>query len=212
MKRALSTIVLMALLWLPDVAVAHSDAELEEWLRDYAAGHQAVLRSGNGAAALQYPWLLENMKERHPCREVIGTWDEEACRVPEPEPAAVASSAPSSGSRSGGSVSSGMGSGVEQWRGLVEAYFPGDQVGIALCIMAAESGGNPSAENPRSSAAGLFQFLKSTWDSMVPSDVTGGSYSSGQVFNAEANIRAAAWLSQNVGWSQWSPWNRGACH
>ena len=105
-----------------------------------------------------------------------------------------------------------MGSGVEQWRGLVEAYFPAGEVGIALCIMAAESGGNPNAENPRSSAAGLFQFLKSTWDSMVPGDVTGGSYSSGQVFNAEANIRAAAWLSQNVGWSQWSPWNRGACH
>lgn len=82
-------------------------------------------------------------------------------------------------------------------------YFNAADVNHALCILALESKGNPNALNPRSSAAGLFQFLRGTWDS-VPSSVTGGSYDSGQVYNPEANTRAAAWLAYNVGWSQWS--------
>ena len=98
----------------------------------------------------------------------------------------------------------GMGSDVEQWRDLVAAHFPASQVDLALCVMSGESGGNPNADNPRSSAAGLFQFLQSTWDGMVPSSVTEGSYASGQVYLPEANVRAAAWLAANVGWSQWN--------
>lgn len=34
-------------------------------------------------------------------------------------------------------------------------------------IIGAESGGNPNARNPRSSAAGLGQFIDSTWLSML---------------------------------------------
>lgn len=33
-------------------------------------------------------------------------------------------------------------------------------------VMAAESGGNPNAKNPRSSATGPFQFINSTWNSI----------------------------------------------
>lgn len=110
------------------------------------------------------------------------------------------------------STYSGMGSDVEQWRGLVTEYFAAGDVETALCLIGYESGGNPNAANPNSSAAGLFQFLKSTWDNMVPIEVTGGSYDSGAVFNPEANIRSAAWLQDAAGWSQWSPWNRGLCH
>lgn len=112
-----------------------------------------------------------------------------------PEPKATAQSL---------SPDQGMGSNVEQWRGLVEAYFPAGEVEKAMAVMACESGGNPNADNPSSSAAGLFQFLKSTWDNMVPIEVTGGSYSSGQVYDPEANVRAAAWLLAAEGWSQWS--------
>ena len=35
--------------------------------------------------------------------------------------------------------------------------------GIAACIAKYESGGNPRAENPTSSASGLFQFIDGTW-------------------------------------------------
>lgn len=102
------------------------------------------------------------------------------------------------------------GSGVEQWRGLVSVYFEPGKVETALCIIMAESRGDPGATNPRSTAAGLFQFLRGTWNS-VPASVSGGSYESGQVYDPESNIRSAAWLQRNSGWSQWSPWNRGHC-
>ena len=35
--------------------------------------------------------------------------------------------------------------------------------GYQQCVIAAESGGNPSAVNPSSGAGGLYQFLPSTW-------------------------------------------------
>lgn len=103
--------------------------------------------------------------------------------------------------------------GAERWRALVSAYFGVSDIETALCIINYETGftGDPNSKNPYSSAAGLFQFLRSTWDNMVPSSVTGGSYASGQVYQPEANIRSAAWLQQDAGWRQWSPWNRGLC-
>lgn len=36
--------------------------------------------------------------------------------------------------------------------------------GIAACIAKYESGGNPTAQNPTSSASGLYQFIDGTWD------------------------------------------------
>jgi hypothetical protein len=95
--------------------------------------------------------------------------------------------------------------GVEQWRALVTFYWPPELVEWALAIMNCESHGNPWAENPYSSAAGLFQFLRSTWD-RGPAPALGlGTYDSGAVFNPELNIRAAAWLYANWGGtSQWS--------
>lgn len=36
--------------------------------------------------------------------------------------------------------------------------------GIASCIAKYESGGNPRAQNPHSSASGLFQFIDGTWN------------------------------------------------
>jgi len=101
--------------------------------------------------------------------------------------------------------------GVEQWRTLVAVYFPANEVDRALCIMDHESRGNPNADNPKSSAAGLFQFLTKTWNG-VPLSVSGGSYESGQVYQAEPNIRSAAWLqARGSGWNQWSPYNAGEC-
>ena len=36
--------------------------------------------------------------------------------------------------------------------------------GIAACIAKYESGGNPRAQNPNSTASGLYQFVDGTWN------------------------------------------------
>jgi len=88
---------------------------------------------------------------------------------------------------------------------LVAKYWPAERVPWALAIILCESGFNTWAKNPRSSAAGLFQFLRSTWDN-GPAPVLGlPAYWTGAPYVAEWNIQAAAWLYQNWGGkSQWS--------
>lgn len=210
MKRILTTIVSVALcVGVSAPALAHSDGELAEWMtawerRDETALSVPEIPEGEifGAIADDL-WmdLLIDMRERHPCREVLG----QRCAVRQ-------ASADSSDQVAWvDPVRQSWGGNVEEWRPLVAGFFPADMVETAMCIMRFESGGNPNAKNRSSTAAGLFQFLKSTWDNMVPRDVTGGSYSSGQVFVPEANVRSAAWLAINVGWSQWSPYKRGEC-
>lgn len=119
---------------------------------------------------------------------------------------------PAPASQNPNSNSPGWSGSVEQWRGLVVEFFAPGKVETALCLIGHETGwtGDPNSLNRGSGAAGLFQFLRSTWDS-VPLSVTGGSYDSGQVFDPVANVRSAAWLQEAAGWSQWSPWNRGEC-
>ena len=58
----------------------------------------------------------------------------------------------------------GTGATVEQWRPLVAAYFPPEAVDTALRIIDCESGGNPDADNPYSTAAGLWQFVALWWE------------------------------------------------
>ena len=43
------------------------------------------------------------------------------------------------------------------------ATYGGSSGSYQSCVIAAESGGNPSAVNPSSGAGGLYQFLPSTW-------------------------------------------------
>ena len=97
---------------------------------------------------------------------------------------------------------------VESWRALVTAYFPADLVEEALSVMDCESNGYPLALNASSGAAGLFQFIPSTWS--WASDLAG--WSGASPFDPEANIATAAWLvvdSVNGGhsggaWGHWS--------
>ena len=92
---------------------------------------------------------------------------------------------------------------VQFWEPYVAVYFhPADRQ-WALDIIACESGGNPNAKNPHSSASGLFQFLRGTWDWAAP-EVGADSYASGAVYEPTANIRAAAWLLyEGGGKSHW---------
>ena len=95
---------------------------------------------------------------------------------------------------------------VEQWRSLVQQFFPGNRVEEALRIIDCESNGDPDAYNPYSGASGLFQFLPSTWASTAPSAGYGGH----SVFEPEANVASAAWLAnryQELGQYYWRAWN-----
>lgn len=71
----------------------------------------------------------------------------------------------------------------------------GEMIAVAYC----ETGGdfNPRALNRSSGAAGLFQFLRSTW-ARTP-------YRALDRFDAYANALAAAWLvRRDGGWREWS--------
>ena len=65
----------------------------------------------------------------------------------------------------------------------------------ALRVAACESGDNPNAVNASSGAAGLFQFLRSTW-ARTP-------YAASSPFDPVANARAAAWLYVHGGPGNW---------
>jgi hypothetical protein len=95
---------------------------------------------------------------------------------------------------------------VYAWQPLIEQHFAPDLVLDALVIIQCESRGDPEAVNPYSGAAGLFQFLPGTW--AVASVQAGVGDRS--VFDGEANIIAASWLTEyyrsRVG-EPWRPWS-----
>lgn len=88
---------------------------------------------------------------------------------------------------------------VLRWRPLVEKYFPAGWVDWGLRIIQCESGGDPNAKNPSSSASGLFQHLPKYWPQRSASAGLAGA----SAFNPEANIAVAAWLLENGGASHW---------
>jgi len=89
--------------------------------------------------------------------------------------------------------------GVEQWRPLVERYFQPEDVPWAMRVMACESGGNPLAKNPRSSASGLFQHLARYWDARSAK----AGWAGASIWDPEANIAVAAWLYYVGGPEHW---------
>jgi multidrug efflux pump subunit AcrA (membrane-fusion protein) len=105
-----------------------------------------------------------------------------------------------------GTISRPLKPAVEQWRSLVASYFNPVMVDQALSIIQCESLGDPNAYNPYSGASGLFQFIPGTW--AVTSVKAGfGGFS---VFDPEANIASAAWLTayyQAAGLNPWTPWH-----
>jgi peptidoglycan hydrolase CwlO-like protein len=84
---------------------------------------------------------------------------------------------------------------------IAEHFGPLGQetVDIALCVAGKESGFDPHAENPATGAAGVFQFIPSTWESLSEAAGWGGV----SVFDAEANVAVAAWTVERSGWGAW---------
>lgn len=166
-------------------ALAHTQEETEAWLQEWQA---AIPETGMTVehAELFADWHARHFYYFHPSRAPVRP----TSRTPKSSP-----------------PNRGMGSNVEQWRNLVSAYFPADQVERALCIMSYESGGNELAKNPRSSASGLFQHLARYW----PERSVKAGWAGADIFDPEANIAVAAWLWAVGGWGHWSPYNRGLC-
>ena len=96
---------------------------------------------------------------------------------------------------------------VEAWRPeVVEAvtHFGGDSddVDRFLRIMQCESGGDPLAKNPNSSASGLMQHLTRFWQERAEFAGVPGA----DVFDGNSNIWVSAWLALAApggGWQHW---------
>ena len=95
--------------------------------------------------------------------------------------------------------------GVEAWRGLVATYFEPGNVDTMMCLMFYQSGGDPNAKNPTSSARGLFQIMASIW-----APECGVSYA--ELYDPATNTRIARGVYDRQGYGAWSPYNRGLCH
>lgn len=93
---------------------------------------------------------------------------------------------------------------VERWRPLVEEHFPPDEIDTAMCIIRHESSGDPEADNPRSTASGLFQILGSLWAPHF--GVTDEA-----LYEPATNVELARRIWDESGWRAWSPYQRGLC-
>ena len=70
---------------------------------------------------------------------------------------------------------------------------------VALCVAERESNFDPLAVNPTTGAAGVFQFIPSTWASLSQLAGRGGA----SVLDARSNIAVAAWTVAHYGWHPW---------
>jgi len=87
---------------------------------------------------------------------------------------------------------------------MAVTHFGGDQDDVHrfLRIMQCESGGDPDAKNPNSSASGLMQHLTRYW----PDRSERAGRAGADVFDPDANIWVSAWLALAApegGWQHW---------
>ena len=86
----------------------------------------------------------------------------------------------------------------DQWRNLVEEYFPPDEVGNALAVIECESRGDPAALNsnvPIEHSVGLFQINVVAHHDRIDED---------SLYVPFRNVEYAAQLHQQAGWAPWS--------
>jgi hypothetical protein len=102
---------------------------------------------------------------------------------------------------------------IEQWRGLVEKWFEAPEVDTALGVMRCESWGDRDAVNSISGTSGLFQHRPELWDARYDATVAFWAArdktvpGSGDRFDPETNIAAAAYLVYADGWWHWGTFN-----
>lgn len=96
---------------------------------------------------------------------------------------------------------------VERWRPIVERWFPPERVDEALAVIRCESRGDPLARSRRSSATGLFQFLRGTWEHASRR----AGFAGRPPTDPEASIATAAWLVEQTASRGRDPWSRWSC-
>ena len=87
------------------------------------------------------------------------------------------------------------------------AYFAekyGADVRLALCIVRHESGFNPAARNPGSSAGGVWQFIDGTFVSTARR--MGRDWRLPDKYDMMVNAEAGAWLLAHDGYKHWIVW------
>lgn len=88
------------------------------------------------------------------------------------------------------------------WGDMIEEHFGSAQYDKACSVMMCESRGDSKAQNPVSTASGLYQFLDTTWYA-ARGAVGGGEYARAMDAPAEMQIEAAAKWQQRTNWGQW---------
>lgn len=83
-------------------------------------------------------------------------------------------------------------------------------VELLLCIAEKESGFNPRARNSTSSASGVFQFIRSTFN-WVSAELGEDWTHAEDVLDEDKNIRAGVYLYMNYGPTHWEVYNLGWC-
>jgi hypothetical protein len=85
---------------------------------------------------------------------------------------------------------------------LIEANFLEADHEWARRVTFCESGWDATIKNRRSSAIGLWQFIRSTWD-WVSGELGFPNYDEGGPLNPELATQAAAWLYYGYGPQHW---------
>lgn len=96
----------------------------------------------------------------------------------------------------------------DKWGDLLADHFNEEDLFLTSKIIWCESRGKETARNPKGSAAGLFQVLKSTAEWVLPNLGYTTRYETtkrGLRFNPEINVRIAAYLFYESGGSK--HWN-----
>lgn len=73
---------------------------------------------------------------------------------------------------------------------------------LLIAIQKAESGGNPTAQNPTSTAGGLFQFIDSSWEN-YGKQLWGDEWVNKDKYNAIDNTELALYAYQKDGYYPW---------
>jgi len=78
---------------------------------------------------------------------------------------------------------------------------------LVLCIAQLESGLDPAAKNPTSSASGVMQIIRGTWDWTTAEMGVDWPFEEYR-FDAEKNIEVGLYLMKNHGPGHWVVWGR----